>query len=392
VRATVGAIGRDALDAFLALGEPITASQPKVVFIRQLASLFPIHGVLWMANLDGSEQEQLTPDGVQATFAGLISERKSGNLLFYYVSWDGETKRSLWQLDLATSERSLLLSYEGRDDRLGDASVTSDGRYVALSHIDGIDVLDVVSGERRRIVTSNWPACEHGAGGCFGYDFPSWSPDGSLLLLMKRFWEGGVPVVLDPFAEPPQVHVEASPGDPVPTVGEWSRDSAAFCGYGRYGAPSGLYLASAPDWQPRNLLPDYETSSIGPPPRTERSVGACDWLDSDRIAFIAYVDDYPAGSPSIPKRFLDIALFDLPSGGVSSVATTQPDKSYSFTSLFAVLGGRFVVAQYFAPGDGGDGFPPMRTDLIDASTGQYQSILSDSDWVVAVVEPWRPTP
>ena len=71
---------------------------------------------------------------------------------------------------------------------------------------DGIDLLDLTTDGRRRILTSNRGACEGGAlGDCYGYWFqPAWSPDGRLLLVRKTFWESGVALVVDPFQEVPQ--------------------------------------------------------------------------------------------------------------------------------------------------------------------------------------------
>src|SRR3989304_2912209 len=207
--------------------------------------------------------------------------------MFYYVSWDSETKRSLWQLDLATKERSLLLSYQGRDGRLGEASVSADGRYVAFSHIDGIDLLDLAAGERQRLLTrGDRDACIGGdISECVGYGIPQWSPDGRLLLVGKGFYEGAAAIVVDPFQEPPAELISASIGGPLPSSAVWSPASDAFCAYGQYAAQSGLYLASAPDWQPQNLLPEYEVYDARDPRYVGRTVTGCAWLDQDRIVF-----------------------------------------------------------------------------------------------------------
>lgn len=361
-------------------GDPITASQRKVIFIRQTESVFTLRGVLWMANLDGSMQKQLTPDDVQATFAGLIGS-KSGSSLFYYVTYGDEGVRTLWRLNPDSGERAVILEYEGRADGLGlgNASVTSDGRYVAFSHAEGIDLLGLATGERRRIVTSSWAPCEEGYRGCFGYDLPSWSPDGSLLLVVKGFWEGGVPVVLDFFAEPPQVHVEASPADRVPTVAEWSSDSATFCGHGRYGGASGLYLASAPDWQPTNLLPRYEAADPEGVPLDGQTVTDCDWLDERRIVYSSSYLDMPPRS--------EIAIYDLAIDEVTLVASFNDDELLFTRHIVADPAGQFVITQFVRPLRPEKPHEPSQPVMVDVSTGALASALEPGDWVVAVVQP-----
>jgi hypothetical protein len=163
VRARAGAISSDALDAFLSLGGPVAVGDPKVVFIRQPASPFSGRGVLWISNLDGSEQEQLTPDGIEATFAGLILERRTSNLLFYYVTRDGETARTLWSLNVDSGERSSIFSFKAPSSCGGIAAVSPDGRHVAYIHSNGVDLLDLRTAETRPVLgTGSRDACQAG--------------------------------------------------------------------------------------------------------------------------------------------------------------------------------------------------------------------------------------
>lgn len=376
VRAAAGDMASDALDAFLALGEPITASEPKVVFVPQPTSLFPTHGVLWMANPDGSEQERLTPDDVRATFAGLISDRKSGNLMFYYLTLDGETTRTLWRLNVNSGDRSSLFSFEVRSSSGASAAVSPDGQHAAYVHANGIDLIDLLTGESRSILTAgNIDACLGGdISECVGYGTPQWSPNGRLLLVTKGFYEGGTAIVVDPFEGPPAELVESSLGDALPSAGEWSSSSKAFCAYGQYATYSGLWVGRPPDWKPINLLPGYEIQDATDPEYVGRTVTGCAWIDGKRVA----ISSTSTGDPVDAQ----ITVLDTETSELSVIATFDENENLFSRSLIGSPGGELLVTQFIRPS--GNASQPV---VIDTTSGEHRPILSEGDWVVAVLAP-----
>jgi Tol biopolymer transport system component len=150
----------------------------------------------------GPNVVQLTPADVRATFVGL-AEQDGATILYYLAPDQAGDSFNLEARDLATGETTTVGSTERAEDetyQLGRLS--PDGRYVAWGNREGIDLLDLTTDGRRRILTGNRGACEGGAlGDCYGYWVRAWSPDGRLLLVQKTFWEGGVSLVVDPFQE-----------------------------------------------------------------------------------------------------------------------------------------------------------------------------------------------
>ncbi len=364
---------------------PQALTEPRVVFARGDWTEFRPLGSLWMANLDGAQEERLTPEGVRATFAGIVNGKSA--LLVYYIVWDSDIERSLWRLDTGTGERELVFQFSGRERRLGEASPSPDGRYVAFSHSQGIDLLDLASGERSRAATSSWDPCGVGAvADCYGYSSPSWSADGRLLLVRKGFWEGAIAVVLDPFADPP-VEYTYAPSNGGPSQGVWSLYGDAFCAFGVYAAPSGLYVGEPPDWRAENMLPEYEQPPS--PGRDQLWVRGCQWIGPTTIAFVTHVEELSEQGVASEGR-MDVSVYSTLTGQWSTAVTADPEDYGSAWDVIAVPGGRQLIAEYQAKASPGQGFDLARPLLIDLATGDVVPLLQQGDWVVAVAPP--PTP
>ena len=297
---------------------PEVEREPRLVFVRPEVDAYwePI-GVIHMSDIAGGpEVVQLTPADVRATFVGL-AERDGAAILYYLAPDEAGDFLNLEARDLATGEITTVASTERAEDETYQVGrLSPDGRYVAWSHREGIDLLDLTTDGRRRILTGNHGACEGGAlGDCYAYWVAAWSPDGRLLLVRKTFWEGGVTLVVDPFQEVPQeIGPSFPPGEMAPEIATWSPASDAWCGYGHYEAPSGLYLSERPDWQPRNLLPEYETMEPNAP---WRNVTECVWLDEHRIAFVT-ATTFRGGDGS--QDSTTVSIYDLETAAVTPVA------------------------------------------------------------------------
>jgi len=354
---------------------PEAEGKPRLIFLRPEVDAYGDVGVIHMSDdLASSNVVQLTPADVRASFVGLSEDDGTGTL--YYMA-EGETGNvfTLETRDLASGETATLASIEPREGVSPSGSLSPDGRYIAISYRDGIDLLDFTTDGRRRILTSNLAACEGGAlGDCYAYWVGAWSPDGDLLLTRKTFWEGGVAVVVDPFREVPQEIGPSFPlGERVPEIATWSPTGDAWCGYGHYETPSGLYLSEQPEWQLRNLLPEYEVLEGNAP---WRNVADCVWLDEHRIAFVT-ITTGPEGGGSEYSTM--VSTYDLTTGAVTPLVDFGVASSPVFTpALFEVPGADALV---FNDRKGG------RPGLLSTTDGVRTPILEAGDIVVAVTQP-----
>jgi hypothetical protein len=350
--------------------------KPRLIFLRPEVDAYwePV-GVIHMSDvLGGPNVVQLTPADVRATFVGLAE--RDGTATLYYMA-GGETGNvfTLEARDLVSGETATLASIESREGGSPSGSLSPDGRYVAWSHGEGIDLLDLTTDGRRRILTSNRGACEGGAlGDCYAYWVGAWSPDGDLLLTRKTFWEGGVAVVVDPFLEVPQeIGPPFPPGERAPEIATWSPTGDVWCGYGHYETPSGLYLSEQPEWQLRNLLPEYEVLEGNAP---WRNVADCVWLDEHRIVFVTITTD-PEGGGS--EYSTTVSIYDLETAAATPLADFGIASSPVFwPQLFEVPGTNALVFNDRKSG---------RPGLLSTTDGARTSILQAGDIVVAVTQP-----
>lgn len=366
--------------------EVLAAPGPKIVSIRGIESDSPIAGRIWLATDDGRLTAPVTPEGARAVYAGL--HRSGGDTLLYYATLDGEEARTLWEADLLTGDSRPVLSFAGRHAFDAYASVSPDGGYVAYTDSDSLRLLDLGSGEDRLLLQGNGAACDQpGLGGCFVYTTERWSPDGKLLLVQKGYYEGSRPVVVDPFAAVPgEVPAEGTPAGVNESVGPhtWSPNSGAFCGVNNYDG-TGLFVASAPAWQLVDLVPEYELPT-GPPGGPERYIRSCDWLDGDAIAFATLVAEYPDTSTRLPPSIfsIEVSVHRLPARETETVATIESDQALHSPTLFALSRDTVLVAYFAGPMSTGK-TTPAKPEIVNLETGDRTPVLSDGDWVVAVV-------
>ena len=354
---------------------PEVEREPRLVFLRPEVDAYwePV-GVIHMSDIAGGPNVvQLTPADVRATFVGL-AERDEATILYYLAPDETGDSFNLEARDLATGETATLASTERTEDEVYQvARLSPDGRYVAWGNREGIDLLDLTTDGRRRILTSNRGACEGGAlGDCYAYWVRAWSPDGRLLLIRKTFWESGVALVVDPFQDVPQeIGQTLVGGDLAPFTAAWAPTSDAWCGHGQYEAPSGLYLSERPDWQPRRLLPALETPEPG---ASWRDVSDCVWLDEHRIAFSTSITGSEAG---VSDNSTTVSIYDLETAAVTPLvefasAMIPPE-------LFTVPGSSTDLI--FNDRESG------QPGLLKTVHGGRSPILQPGDVVVAVTEP-----
>ena len=357
-----------------ATATPEVEREPRLVFVRpQVDAYWEPVGVIHMSDIAGGpDAVQLTPADVRATFVGL-AEGDGATILYYLAPDDAGDFLNLEARDLATGEITTVASTERAEDETYQVGrLSPDGRYVAWSHREGIDLLDLTTDGRRRILSSNRGACEGGAlGDCYAYWVTAWSPDGRLLLVRKTFWESGAAVVIDPFQEEPKELPGAVLGGLSVEIAAWSPTSDAWCGYGHYDSPSGLYLSERPDWQPRSLLPEYETMEPNAP---WRNVTECVWLDEHRIAFVTATT-----SPDEPgsQYSTTVSIYDLETAAVTPLV--EFGSPMYPPELFTVPGSTAELV--FNDRVGG------QPGLLSTTDGARTPILQAGDVVLAVTQP-----
>jgi hypothetical protein len=354
---------------------PEAKRESQLIFLRpEVDAYWESVGVIHMSDiLGGASAVQLTPADVRATFVGL-AEQDGATILYYLAPDETGDFLNLEARDLATGETTTLASTEpaeGEDYQV--ARLSPDGRYVAWSHRGGIDLLDLTTDGRRRILTSNFGACESGAlGECYAYWVAAWSPDGRLLLVRKTFWESGVAVVVDPFQEVPQELGQPPPaGALAAELAVWSPTSDAWCGYGHYEAPSGLYLSRQPEWQPSNLLPEYEMLEPNAP---WRNVTDCVWLDEHRIAFVTATTRFEGGGSQDSTM---VSIYDLETAAVTPLV--EFGSPMFPPELFIVPGSSTGLV--FNDRESG------QPGLLNTTDGARTAILQPGDVVLAVTQP-----
>jgi hypothetical protein len=316
-------------------------------------------------DLAGSKVIQLTPGDVRASFVGL-AERNGTAILYYVAAGEMRNVFTLEARDLRTGETTTLASIEPTEHGLlQEGSLSPDGRYVAWSHPDGVDLVDLATSGQRRILTSNYGACgTRPPSECYGYSDPVWSPDGRLLLVQETFWEASAVVVVDPFQEAPQVAGQPLFGLWVSPVA-WSPGSDAFCAHGdQFQGTDSVYVSQQPEWQARDLLQPHEPGSF-------RYVISCVWLDEHRIAFVTSIQEPNTQSS---QRRNTLSIYDLDTAAVTDLA----DFGAASPELLPAAGTTTLVFNDLNGGQPG---------LLDTTDGTRTAILQPGDLVVTVTQP-----
>lgn len=349
---------------------PSDLNDLKIVHFRALASVYPFEGALWISEADGSGARQLTPEGVAASFAGVVAG-KSGAPVLYYVTEDREDARSVWQLDLSTDDAQLLFSFGAPGSSV---VVSPDGRYIAFAHATGLAIFDLASGRKTEVLSGgDSSAClANVIAQCFSYYPAAWSPDGRLLLVTKGLYEGAFVTVIDPFGEPPARLVEG--WRQFPSSGTWSPGGDAVCAFGRYADVSGLYVLNAPEWEPTILNPEFEDQAANP---EGRMVVGCDWIDRGTVAFL--------GIRQTPSMRGELSLLDTQTGKSTPVATVEEEIGCCMGNLTMVPGESLAIAQFTKNLDGGSQW--TRPAITDLATGAVTHVLGDGDFVAAAYRP-----
>ncbi|HEY5625483.1 MAG TPA: hypothetical protein VIT93_03235, partial [Dehalococcoidia bacterium] len=163
---------------------PIADDSLRIVFFRPYGDRSQYSGRLWISGIDGSGAQPVTPGGVDATFAGM-----SGGDTFYWAELVSEEEAVLWQQTFSTGGREELLRFGKRFSAYTE--VSPDGAHIAYIDFDSVYLLDLATGEKSLLLQGNGVACgapasvAPGAGApappCFTYRNPRWSPDGEMI-------------------------------------------------------------------------------------------------------------------------------------------------------------------------------------------------------------------
>ncbi len=332
---------------------PEVERAPRLIFLRSQPDPFSPLGVIHVSYLDGSNVIQLTPADVDAIYVGLVVDPQSAVPTLYYLARQDENAHALWRLDFGTAERSSIFAFEV--EVFTTASVSPDGRFIAFLHIDGTDLLEVATMERRGLLPGG---CQ--SGGCHGYAPLSWSPDGTLLMAGEFYPDGGYAGIVDPLEDSPEF-ISAHGGG----HGEWSPLGDTVCTTGLYGQPSGLFLSHAPTWQ------DTRDALEGNPHFDTRIayIDDCVWLDENRIAFTSQ-DTFGGAS--------GVFSYDLTTDEVVQVYSIEG----GCHDIVAMPGVLSVVYQPCTTRQ-----RDTRPEIVNLQDGSHTPVLQPGDWVVAVTQP-----
>lgn len=339
-------------------------------------------GDLWMANADGSGEQQITRGKANVTFAGLLTTEDGPTL--YYTSGDGTTS-DLWRRVLRTGAETRLLSFNAWPYwRGGDpvwatlAAVSPDGQYAALVEARDIVLADLATGERRTLFKSNHPECEEtDIVHCFSYSRPHWSPDGSLLAVGRSQWEAWGEFIVDPFE---QLSVY-EPSDLPRIQGrlDWRTSNEACTTAVWLGPGGGLYLIDGPDWTFDPNEAEDITGYVPTPGEGCADVQKCAWLDEKRIALSV------SSCPSLSR----IEVIDVDTREITPLAEFTDEGTATQIIDMSVLRAEGLIVynrlHYIQHADMLHHEEFTTAGLIRVADRSHQPILRERDHVIALV-------
>jgi len=302
------------------------------------------------------------------SYVSLISSKSGGHLL-YYMSQDNEANTTIYSADLDTGDTVLVLSYRDIPDHYF-ADVSPDGRYIIYTQPLGLDMYDLGTGGSVTLLKSgSVPDClANVLAECYRAIDPDWSPDGRLLKVVQSVYEGSWVEVVDPFQS--SIAVPTAGDRAYPHNGRWSPGGDALCAQGIGLAElSGLYLLESPDWQARNLFPEFEDHTIN---LDSRQVTACDWLNQSEVAFVTMRAQPTEG---------ELHLFNRDTGQSRLITTLPEGTGCCGGTIAAVPGTSYVVAQILQVA-GGQNFLWSQPAVVDVGTGETLHILEMDDIIL----------
>jgi hypothetical protein len=134
---------------------------------------------------------------------------------------------------------------------------------------------------------------------------------------------------------------------------------------------SGLYLLESPDWEARNLFPEFEDYTINP---DGRQVMACDWLNQSEVAFVTMREGPREG---------ELHVFNRDTRQSRLIATLPEGTGCCGGTIAAVPETSYVVAQLLRD-EGGPHFVWSQPAVVDVRTGETQHVLQMEDIIVDV--------
>jgi hypothetical protein len=346
-----------------------SADSRRIVFFRPetVTSTFARgYGALFMANSDGSNVTELAP-GEEASFVGFGQD--GVDALLYYLARTPSGEYMLRERNLATKQVLDLSRIEGpkKTDTPPLGSLSADKRHVAFAYAEGVDLLDLSSGIRRRLLTNDVTGCDVPVDfqRCHWFINPRWSPDGRQLLVTHVVYEseGARDMVVEPFG--PLAEPVSLPDDGA----SWSPNSSGVC-YdegGSYGASSEVHVSVAPDW-------DYRVVVEIDPNRRELPnsyVDECLWIREDQLLLTVERESQPA------SYSYGIAVVGVDGTRLKQITELadplRPSSMFRLDDTTAILDiYNQSTSSYEAP------------RLLDLSDGTSRSLLLKGDFVVAV--------
>ncbi len=170
--------------------------------------------------------------------------------------------------------------------------------------------------------------------------------------------------------------IETGLGDRLPAAGNWSPSGESICALGRYAEYTSLYLASGPDWEYRNVIPEYEDPTLN---EAGTMLLDCEWLDETTVTFV--------NVRQIPAELGELLTLDSVTEETREIAVFEDAYRCCTGSLSVARSERAAIAQFIVLADDRRTFQWAQPLLVQLDGGAVRPILENGDYVVAVVQP-----